>query len=102
MERFLANLEQFRISLISCSEENPDNGIKDIIKNPAIKNIGKIYISISKKRSDYNNYKKLQDIKLLEKPVKLQVPNSEKREINVNIYNDRLKRKIIERTIIKY
>lgn len=107
VERFIGGLEQFRISFISSSIEDKDNGMKNIIINPAINNtvinnIGNIYISISKKCSTSGNYEQVNNLKLLEKNIKLQMPADETGEVCINVYRDKLKKDVLEQVIIKY
>ncbi|MFG6329591.1 MAG: hypothetical protein K1W06_09020, partial [Lachnospiraceae bacterium] len=102
VERNIQDLEQFRISFISYSVEDTDNGMKNIIINPGISNMGSIYISISKKCSKSKDYEQVQNIKHFEENVKLQVPADESGEVCVNVYRDKSKKDFLEQVTIKY
>ena len=103
VERFIGNLEEFRISFISSYVEDINSGdMKNIVINSVINNIGNIYVSISKKCGTSGESKQIYNFKLLEKTMKLQVPEDETGEIYIDVYRDKFQKDLLEQVTIQY
>ncbi len=101
-ERYISKLDNFRISLISSSVENDDNGTKKISIMPAVAGVDLKFVSIYKKTDGTEELEPIQTLDFFNEPVVLNVPDSEMGEIYIYIFTDESGEEILEEARIEY
>lgn len=102
VERYVRDLQNFRISFVSSSVERCENGVKRITITPRIDKANLQYTSIFKKANEAENVETIQVLGTFNESIVLDVSDNEEGKVYIYIYADGEGDKILEEVTIAY
>lgn len=102
VERGERSLAKFKVSFISSSVENFNDGTKKIRIEPAIEQADLQYVSIFIENKNTNEIELVQNLQPFTQPMSFQFSENDSGRIFVNVYSDEVGVELLEDVVIKY